>query len=93
MPKVVRKGDKNSAGGIAMSGDPTFIVDGRPVVVIGTPVSPHHPCPRVPIHCSAKTARGDKTYIVGNKLINVVGDTDTCGHPRVEGSSTFIVGG
>ena len=93
MPKVVRKGDKNSAGGAALGGNPTFIVDGLPVVTVGTPVSPHDPCPLVPIHCSAKTAKGEHTFIVGDIAVNVVGDNDTCGHPRVEGSSTFIVGG
>lgn len=92
MPAVVRQFDINAAGGKAMLGDPTFIVDGKPVVRIGSPVSPHYPCPIVPSHCNAKTMIGKKTYIVGGKPANVVGDIDTCGHPRITGSTTFIVG-
>ena len=92
MPAVVRQFDVNAGGGMAMIGDPTFIVDGRPVVRIGTPVSPHAPCPIVPIHCHALTMLGKHTYIVGGKPVNVVGDPDSCGHPRITGSPTFIVG-
>lgn len=92
MPKVVRKGDRNSAGGVTLSGDKTLIIDGRPVSPIGTPVSPHLPCPKIPAHCNARTMQGSKSFIIGNKKVNVVGDVDTCGHARIEGSSTFIIG-
>lgn len=90
--KLVRKGDRNSAGGIALTGDESFIIDGRPACVVGTPVSPHPPCPDEPGHCNAKTQQGEHTFILGNLKINVVGDVDSCGHARVEGSNTFIVG-
>lgn len=92
MPAVVRQFDINSGGGKALLGDPNFIVDGRPIVRIGTPVSPHAPCPKVPSHCHAKTMIGKHTYIIGGKPVNVVGDIDTCGHARVTGSFNFIVG-
>lgn len=92
MPKVVRVGDINSAGGRVTSGSKTVIIDGKQVAPIGSPVSPHLPCPIVPIHCHAKTAQGSKSFIVDGKPVTVVTNKDTCGHPRVTGSSTFIVG-
>lgn len=92
MPGIVRKGDVNSAGGSAMIGNFNLIVDGKPVVTIGTPVSPHAPCPKVAIHCRAVTTTGNRSVIVNNKPVNVVGNVDSCGHPRVTGSRTFILG-
>jgi uncharacterized Zn-binding protein involved in type VI secretion len=92
MPGIVRLGDVNSAGGKAMVGNRNLIVDNRPVVTIGTPVSPHAPCPKVPIHCRAVTTTGSRNVIVNNKPVNITGNVDSCGHPRVTGSRTFIVG-
>ena len=40
---IQRVGDKNSAGGIILTGDPTVLINGRPVATIGDSVS-HHPC-------------------------------------------------
>jgi len=92
MPKVVREGDKNDAGGRVIKGNKNFIIDGKPVSVDGSPVSPHKPCPKVKKHCNAKTAQGTRLFLVDGIPVNVVGDKDTCGHSRAEGSSTFIVG-
>jgi len=36
---------------------------------------------------------GKQEYIINGIRVNVVGDIDSCGHPRVTGSPTFIVGG
>lgn len=91
MPEVVRKGDKNSAGGRTLTGDKSFIVDGRPICPVGTPVSPHKPCPEVKKHCNAKTSQGTKSFILNGIKVNVKGHVDTCGHSRAEGSKTFIV--
>jgi uncharacterized Zn-binding protein involved in type VI secretion len=91
MPKVVREGDVNTAGGRAVSGLASFIVDGRKVVPIGTPVTPHKPCPEKKKHCNAKTSEGTNSFIVGGRKINVVGHKDTCGHARATGSSSMIV--
>lgn len=87
MVRVVRKGDRNSAGARTLTGDKTFIVDNRPVCPIGTPVEPHQPD-----HNNVRTAQGNKTWVVNNKKITVVGNRDTCGHRRIEGSRTFILG-
>lgn len=91
MPKVVREGDRNTAGGKVIKGRPTFIVDGKPVSVDGSPVSPHKPCPEIKIHCHAKTAQGTKTFYVEGIPVNHVGNADTCGHTRAEGSPTMEV--
>lgn len=93
MPGVVRQGDVNSAGGRALIGNRNLIVDGKPIVTVGTPVSPHFPCPRVKIHCRAVTTTGTRSLIVNGKPVNVIGNRDSCGHARVTGSRTFIVGG
>jgi uncharacterized Zn-binding protein involved in type VI secretion len=92
MLRVVREGDRNSAGGRVVKGNPNFLVDNRPVSVDGCPVSPHRPCPEDSKHCHAKTANGTPTFLVDNIPVNVIGSIDTCGHPRVEGSPTFIIG-
>lgn len=89
MPQVVREGDKNSAGGRVIKGNSSFIVEGKPVSVDGSPVSPHKPCPEIPKHCHAKTDMGTKTFYVDGIPVNLLGNLDTCGHPRVEGSPTF----
>lgn len=91
MHRVVREGDKNSAGGKVLKGNSNFIVDGKPVSVDGSPVSPHKPCPKVPKHCHAKTAQGTSDFIVDGIPVNVTGNIDTCGHPRIEGSPHFYV--
>lgn len=91
MPAVVRQGDKNSAGGRVVRGNPSFLVDGRPVSVDGSPVSPHKPCPEDHEHCHAKTAEGTTKFIVDGIPVNLVGNHDTCGHARVEGSPHFYV--
>lgn len=92
MPKVVRKGDVNSAGGRTLTGSPGMIVDGKPVCPIGTPVSGHPPGPPHTPDGVPKTAVGSSSFIVDGKKVTVVGNPDTCGHPRVTGSDGFIVG-
>jgi uncharacterized Zn-binding protein involved in type VI secretion len=92
MPGVVRLGDLNSAGGATMLGNNNCIVDGKPVVTIGTPVTPHVPFPYVPIHGVAVTIKGSSSFIVNGKPVNVIGNPDSCGHFRVSGSKTFIIG-
>jgi uncharacterized Zn-binding protein involved in type VI secretion len=93
MPKVVRQGDKNNAGGRVIKGNSSFIVDGRPVSVDGSPVSAHRPYekPHKP-NGYPKTDNGTKKFLVQGIPVNVVGDADTCKHFRVEGSPNFIVG-
>lgn len=93
MPRVVREGDKNNAGGRVIKGNKNFIVDGKPISVDGCPVSAHRPFknPHKP-DGKPKTANGTSLFLVDGIPVNTVGDKDTCGHTRAEGSPNFIVG-
>jgi len=94
MPGVVRQGDVNVAGGAALFGDFSLIVDNRPVVTVGTLVSKHAPCsPRRKRHCIAITTTGSRIFTVNGKPVNIIGNPDSCGHVRITGSRTFIIGG
>lgn len=92
MPRVERVGDVNTAGGVAQVGVSTVIVNGRPIIVNGNPVTPHPPCPIVPIHCSAVTANGLSTVVARSIPVVRRGDIDTCGHPRQSASPNVIAG-
>ena len=95
MPAIVRVGDQNSAGGVATLGVPNVLVNGRPVVPPGSPVTPHPCCgaPGCGIHCSANTAGGSPTVFAGGLPIIRLGvDVDTCGHPRAQGSPDTFIG-
>ena len=93
MPAVQRQGDANSAGGVAVGGVGSVRVNGRPIVVNGTSVSSHFPCPDPGIHCSAVTSSGIGSVRAGGIPVNVDGNADTCGHPRVNGSGDVRAGG
>lgn len=95
MPKVVRRGDANSAGGLVTGPcAPTVRVNGRPVSVPFDSVTPHPCCgaPGCAIHCVAKTTFGSSTVKAEGKSVIYVGSIDTCGHSRATGSSNVIVG-
>lgn len=91
MLKVHRVGDRNSAGGRILRGDNSMIIEGRPVAPIGSPVSPHKPCPKKKKHCKAKTAEGTNSFYVNGKKVTIETNKDTCGHARVSGSKSFFV--
>jgi uncharacterized Zn-binding protein involved in type VI secretion len=93
--RVQRLGDRNTAGGIATRGDSSVLVNGRPVVTIGSRVTPHPCCGAKgcpPIHCSASTTSTNFTVLVKGRPITTAGDVDTCGHSRSSGSSDVLVG-
>ena len=103
MPKLVcRVGDRNAAGGVILNGDPTVLVNNRPVAFLGSRVTPHpccgavdrrgRPIPGCPAHCAATTTSTNRTVLVNGKPIVTFGDLDTCGHARLGGSSDVIVG-
>jgi uncharacterized Zn-binding protein involved in type VI secretion len=92
---VQRVGDRNVVGGIILAGDPTVLVNGRPVATLGARVTPHPCCGAKgcpPIHCAASTTSTNFTVLVGGKPIVTTGDVDTCGHPRSTGSFDVFVG-
>jgi uncharacterized Zn-binding protein involved in type VI secretion len=92
---VQRVGDANAGGGLIMSGDPTVLVNGRPIALMGSPVTPHPPCGAKggQAHCRASTTVNQFTVLVNGKPISTAGAIDTCGHPRGVGSLDVIVGG
>ena len=95
MPGVQRQGDANVFGGLALGGDPTVRVNGRPILIEGTAVSPHPCCGRKgcnPLHCFCLTKGGNPTVRANG--IPVITDyaTDQCGDLRVGGSGDVRVG-
>lgn len=94
MPRVQRQCDANSVGGLASAGVPSVRVNGRPIVVVGTPVAAHAPWARRPHppHASTVTAGGVASVRAGNKPVIVDCNIDICGHPRVCGSPNVKAG-
>lgn len=92
---VQRVGDPNVGGGLITAGDPTVLVNGRPIAVLGSPVSPHPPCGARGghAHCIAHTTATNYTVLVNGKPVITSGSIDTCGHPRAVGSFDVIIGG
>jgi uncharacterized Zn-binding protein involved in type VI secretion len=93
--QVCRVGDQNAAGGVVLNGDTSVLVNGRPVAVQGSKVSPHpccgaRGCP--PVHCSASTTSTNGLVLVNGVPITTLGDIDTCNHARVAGSPNVVVG-
>jgi uncharacterized Zn-binding protein involved in type VI secretion len=91
---VQRVGDRNSAGGVILTGDDTVLINGRAVAVRGASVSPHAPCgrPGQNIHCNAKTQANTSTVLVNGIPLIFTDDIDTCGHARAGGSPDVTVG-
>ena len=93
---VQRVGDQNSAGGLVINGDSTVLINGRPVAIQGSLVTPHPCCGKrgcPPVHCSARTTSNTPTVLVNGKPIITLGALDTCNHTRVGGSPDVVVGG
>ncbi len=88
MAAVKRIGDADSGGGKVTAGVNNVIVNGRPISVNGKPVSGHAPG----IHAGPVTANGLTNVIAGGIPVNVIGNADTCGHARAEGSPNVVAG-
>lgn len=93
--KAVRRGDINSAGGIVTEGSKKVTVNGRPMAYKGNSVSPHGCCFCIPPYipdCIATLRPITTKVTVEGKPASKVGDTDTCGHPRMNGSPNVVIG-
>jgi uncharacterized Zn-binding protein involved in type VI secretion len=88
----MRIGDPNVGGGIILTGEPSVRVDGRPVATVGAIVSPHPPCPKIKTHCKASTTLNQASVRANGKPITTANSIDTCGHPRVTGSTSVRIG-
>ena len=94
MPGAVRRGDANSAGGVARGGARSVKINGRNAMTPGQSVTPH-PCfpkPKCKKHGVAKTGRGSRTVKVEGKPLVFKGSSDTCGHSRATASRNVNVG-
>jgi len=92
MPGVQRVGDANLGGGVILTGEPTVLVNYRPIATAGAQVSPHPPCPKPATHCAAVTTARSPTILAGFRPISTSGTVDTCGHVRLLGSTDVIAG-
>jgi len=81
---IVRVGDKNSGGGAVISGSQTVKMNGRAIALDGSPVTCHNPNNGPHVHAQCRASEYGIT-IEGRRVI-YVGDVDTCGHVRIEGS-------
>jgi uncharacterized Zn-binding protein involved in type VI secretion len=95
MPGVQRKGDANILGGIALGGEASVRVNGRPVLVNGKGVSSHPCCGRrgcSPLHCFCLTKGGNPSVRAAGVPIITNNATDQCGHARIGGSTNVRIG-
>jgi uncharacterized Zn-binding protein involved in type VI secretion len=94
MPGVQRVGDANSGGGVILKGDPSVLINGRPIALVDSPVSPHAPCGRRggERHCNAQTQASNDSVLVNGQKITLSGSRDTCGHDRSTGSADVGIG-
>jgi|DEB0MinimDraft_6_1074348.scaffolds.fasta_scaffold29166_1 uncharacterized Zn-binding protein involved in type VI secretion len=90
MPGISRKDDDNASGTIT-SGSENVKVNGKSVARLGDSVAAHPPCPLVPIHCNPtlQANNNSQTVRVNGIVINVAGDTATCGHAATGSSNVF----
>lgn len=66
---------------------PTVVVNGLPIVVIGTPISPHPPT-----HIGATMIQGSKSVFAGGASVCRLGDKASCDHTLTTSSSNVFVG-
>lgn len=81
---IVRVGDVNSGGGAVISGSTTVRINGLGVALDGSPVTPHTDFRG--LHTHAQCQASQSTLKIEGKRVIFVGDVDTCGHVRQQGS-------
>jgi len=86
---IARQGDPNSAGAtIVQVGQSSVYVNDKLVSIDGSSVSGHG----LNKHQSPTTIGGNQTVFIENIPASRVGDSDTCGHVRISGSSDTFLG-
>jgi len=68
----------------------SVFANGYLVAVIGTPIAPHPPCPKSPIHCDAVMSTGSSDTFAENIAVCRRGDYCNCGHTSTGSSDTFV---
>lgn len=87
MAGISRKGDTNQVGGAIMRGASTVFVNGIPVGLHVSSITPHAPWGRPhPPHHSAVTTSGSSTVFAEGVPVLKVGSGLSCGHSIVQGS-------
>jgi uncharacterized Zn-binding protein involved in type VI secretion len=83
MPKLSRVGDFNAVGGKIIRGAATVFVNGIPVGLNVSPITPH---PAGPKHKASVTVTGSPTVFAEGSPVLRVGSVTTCGHVIISGS-------
>ena len=93
MAGIVRVGDPNVKGGLAMYPASTSVtINGRPAVLMGAMVTSHPPCPKPANHCAATTGFAPPKVLIEGKPVALTGIPDTCGCMRIIGSTDVNIG-
>lgn len=81
MPAISRVGDTNTVGGQLTRGSATVFMDGKPIALHPSPVTPHSPWGRShPPHNNSMTTEGLKNVVVEGSQPVFKGAGTTCGH-------------
>lgn len=91
MPKLSRKGDKNTTGGQIIRGAGTVFANNKPVGLHTSKITPHDPKKNRKPHNDASTTEGSPTVFAEGDPVLRVGSGNTCGHKIVEGSDDVYV--
>jgi len=92
MPQVCRQGDQNSAGGVVIAGTiPSVTVNGLPIAVVGSLLSPDSQCDDDNPHCSPVIIQGSSSVTAGGIPVAFVGSANDCGHVMSTGSDNISV--
>jgi len=88
---IQRIGDRNTGGGVILaSPQDTVFVNSKIASVNGATGTPHGSRPRS--HSGWRTAGGVGAVFINSIPVNVAGNTDSCGHQRMGGSSDVFIG-
>ena len=85
--QIVRVGDVNSAGGAVISGTQTVTMNGLAIALDGSPVTCHTPNKGEHVH--AHCVASEYSIKIEGKRVIYVGDVDSCGHVRIQGSPSI----
>ena len=85
---IIMAGDVNIAGGASTPTQFFVTINGRPIQVTGAPVLPH-PAEEI-IHAGITISSTTLVYINGQGVGRAIVDVDSCGHPRLISSQSFV---
>ncbi len=92
MAQISRQGDANQAGGKIVRGAEHVFVNGLPVGLHVSKITPHAPWGKPhPPHENATTTEGSPSVFVEGVAVLRVGSGNTCGHSIAEGSANVFV--